>query len=176
MIDIEHRGRRPGKPRLVVLSDVSRSVSVATDLLLGVLAGAESAFARVTRIVYVDRPIEAAYENGHLLPEAGLDLYARSDLGAVLVEVERRFAHLIDPATVLLVLGDARNNRRPPRAEVLRRLAQRARAVVWAVPEPRARWNTGDSALAAYAPSCALILEAISLGALVAALRGAERA
>jgi uncharacterized protein with von Willebrand factor type A (vWA) domain len=176
MIDIEHRGRRPGKPRLVALCDVSGSVSVATDLLLGIVAGAEGSFARVTRLVYVDRPIEAAYENGHILPDSGLDLYARSDLGAVLVELERRFADLIDPATVLLVLGDARNNRRPPRAEVLRRLSERARAVVWAVPEPRARWNTGDSALAAYAPYCALVVEATSLGALVAALRRAERA
>jgi uncharacterized protein with von Willebrand factor type A (vWA) domain len=176
MVDIQHRGRRPGKPRLLVLCDVSGSVSVASDLLLGILAGAEVAFARVTRVVYVDRPIEAGFENGHVQPDPGLDLYARSDLGAVLVETERRFAHLIDPTTVLLILGDARNNRRPPHAEVLRRLAERSRAVVWGVPEARARWNTGDSALAAYAPSCDLVIEATSLAGLLTVLRAAERA
>jgi uncharacterized protein with von Willebrand factor type A (vWA) domain len=42
---------------------------------------------------------------------------------------------------------------------------------VWLVPEPRARWNTGDSVLDRSAPACDTVLETESLGALLSALR-----
>jgi len=173
LIDLERKGRRPGKPDLVVLCDVSGSVARASELLLTMLAAAEGAFAHVARFVFVDHLVAVDFADGQIRPEGELDLYGFSDLGTVLVELERTGDVALDRRTVLLVLGDARNNRRPARADALRRLAQRTRAVVWAVPEPRARWNTGDSALASYAPSCALVVEATSLAGLHAALREA---
>ena len=136
---------------------------------------AEAAFARVTRMVFVDRLVPIDFVDGQIRPEGELDLHALSDHGAVLSELEKGALAQIDRRTVLLVLGDARNNRRPARADALRRIALRARAVVWAVPEPRARWYTGDSALAAYAPSCDLVVEATSLAGLLAALRESAR-
>ncbi|HEY8515973.1 MAG TPA: VWA domain-containing protein [Candidatus Binatia bacterium] len=175
LIDLQRRGRRPGKPNLVVLCDVSGSVARASDLLLTILAGAESAFARVTRFAFVDRLVPIDFEDGHVRPEGELDYHAYSDHGAALADLEAQAERILDRRTVLLVLGDARNNRRPARADVLRRLARRVRAVVWAVPEPRERWNTGDSALAAYAESADLVLEATSLTGLLAALREAAR-
>lgn len=173
LVDLQRRGRRPGRPDLVVLCDVSGSVARASDLLLALLAGCESAFCHVTRFAYVDHLVPVDYEDGHIRPEGELDLYGYSDLGTVLAELEASTGERIDRRTVLLVLGDARNNRRPARADVLRRLARRARAVVWAVPEPPPRWNTGDSALASYAPSCDRVLEATSLAGLAAAVREA---
>ena len=157
----------------MVLCDVSGSVARASDLLLALLAGCESAFCHVARFAYVDHLVPVDYEDGHLRPDGELDLYGYSDLGTVLTELEASRGERIDRRTVLLVLGDARNNRRPARADVLRRLARRARAVVWAVPEPQPRWNTGDSALASYAPSCDRVLEATSLAGLAAAVREA---
>ena len=175
MIDVKYRGRRPGKPRLVALCDVSWSASLASELLLGILAAAEGAFSGVTRYAFVDRLVPISFESGHVAPEGPLDLHARSDHGAVLCQLEADRAAALDRSTVLLILGDARNNRRPARADALRRLAARARGVIWAVPEARARWNTGDSALASYAPWCSFVLEATTLDDLVRALRRAER-
>jgi hypothetical protein len=174
LVDLQRRGRRPGKPDLVVLCDVSGSVARASDLLLALLAGCASAFTHVARFAYVDHLVPVDYEDGHIRPDGELDLYGFSDLGNVLAELEASAGEHIDRRTVLLVLGDARNNRRPARADVLRRLARRARAVVWAVPEPRARWDSGDSALASYAPSCDRVLEATSLAGLAAAVREAS--
>jgi uncharacterized protein with von Willebrand factor type A (vWA) domain len=71
----------------------------------------------------------------------------------------------------MLVVGDARNNRRPPRADLLRAVRERVQRLVWLVPEPRARWNTGDSVLDRYAPACDAVVETESLGALLSALR-----
>jgi uncharacterized protein with von Willebrand factor type A (vWA) domain len=171
LVDLQRRGRRPGKPALVVLCDVSGSVARASDLLLALLAGCESAFARVTRFAFVDRLVSVEYVDGQIRPDGELDLYGFSDHGAVLAELDAHAEGLVDRRTVLLVLGDARNNRRPARADALTRLARRARAVVWAVPESRARWDTGDSALASYASSCDRVVEATSLAGLATAVR-----
>lgn len=176
LIDIKMRGRRPGRPRLVALCDVSGSVAMASELLLELLSSCEGAFSRVTRFAFVDRLVPIGLENGHIVPEGPLDLFARSDLGAVLGDLERDHAELLDRSTVLLVLGDGRNNYRPPRADLLKRLAARARAVVFIIPEARERWNTGDSALAAYTPTSNLMLEAVTIGGLARALRAARRA
>lgn len=167
---IRRRGRRPDRPDLLALCDVSGSVAAASDLLLATLAAMPSAFRRADLFVYVDRPVAASIEDGHVAPAEPFDLHARSDFGRVLGDLER-IGPVVGRRTVVVVLGDARNNRLPARADRLRRLAERAGRVVWLVPEPAARWNTGDSALAAYAPLCDVVLECRTLEALAAAVR-----
>ena len=60
-----------------------------------------------------------------------------------------------------------------PRADVLRALRDRVQRLVWLVPEPRARWDTGDSVLGLYAPSCDAVVECVNLAELVRGLRRA---
>jgi len=167
---VELRRRRPSRPDLVALCDVSGSVRHAAELFVALLGPCQQFFLRVRLIVYVDRPVEASVEGGRLVPHEPIDLHALSDLGRVLLEVEERVDTTLTRNTVLLVLGDARNNRRPARADVLARLRTRARALWWLVPEPRARWGSGDSAIEAYRPYCDELLECASGTALLAAL------
>jgi uncharacterized protein with von Willebrand factor type A (vWA) domain len=165
------RARRPARPSLVALCDLSGSVAAASELCLGLLAPAADHFRRVHLFAYVDRLVPVSIEDGHVAPEGRLDLHARSDLGRVLVDLWERERHLLDRTTLLLVVGDARNNRRPPRADLLRALAERAQRTVWVVPEPRARWDTGDSVLGLYAPVCDAVLECVDLASLDRAVR-----
>jgi uncharacterized protein with von Willebrand factor type A (vWA) domain len=166
------RRRRPGKPDLLALCDVSGSVAAASELLLALLAPARRYFRRVRLYAYVDRLCPVSIEDGHLVPEAALDLHGRSDLGRVLVDLWTERPRLA-PATLVVILGDARNNRRPPRADLVRALRSRVQRLVWIVPELRARWNTGDSVLAAYAPWCDAVYECVDLDGLLRAVRQA---
>jgi uncharacterized protein with von Willebrand factor type A (vWA) domain len=166
-----HRGRRPDRPDLVALVDLSGSVATASELCLGLVAPAAPFFRRVSLFAYVDHPVPISIERGHVAPDGLLDLHARSDLGLVLGEMLASHAPLLTRTTLLLVVGDARNNRRPPRADCLRAIRDRVQRLVWLVPEPRARWNTGDSALDRYVPSCDAVFECGTLGALTSALR-----
>ena len=170
-VRLVHKSRRPGKADLVALVDLSGSVATASELCLGLVAPAVSYFRRVHTFAYVDRLCPITFEHGHLTPDGPLDLYARSDFGAVLGELVGVRAALLGRQTLLLVVGDARNNRRPHRADLLRRARDRVQRLVWLVPEPRARWNTGDSVLDRYAPVCDAVFECESLGALLSALR-----
>jgi hypothetical protein len=165
------RDRRPGRPDLIALCDLSGSVAAASELLLGLLAPAADYFRRVHLFAYVDRLCPVSIEQGHVAPEGPLDLHARSDFGRVVTELWRAHRPLLQRSTLLLVLGDARNNRLPPRADVVRAIRERVQRVVWLVPEPRVRWNTGDSVLGLYAPACDELLECTDLASLVRAVR-----
>src|SRR5437867_2336913 len=167
------RARRPGRADLVALCDLSGSVAAASELLLGLIAPAADHFRRVHLFAYVDRLCPVSIEHGHVAPGGPLDLHARSDFGRVLVEVWERQRARLTRSALLLVLGDARNNRLPPRADLLRAIADRVRRIVWLVPEPRARWDTGDSVLGMYASVCETVVECGDLGALVRAVRQA---
>jgi uncharacterized protein with von Willebrand factor type A (vWA) domain len=167
------RARRPGRPDLVALCDLSGSVAAASELLLGILASAERYFRRVHLFAYVDRLCPVSIEQGHVAPEGTLDLHARSDFGRVLQDLWQSHADLLGRTALVLVLGDARNNRLPPRADVLRTIRERVQRIVWLVPEPQRRWNTGDSVLRLYEPSCDAVVECCDLATLVAAVRDA---
>jgi len=160
-----YRGRRPGRPDLVALCDVSASTAVATELFLALLAPAAEYFRRVRLYGYVDRLVEIEYVAGQMRPGAPIDLMARSDFGRVLRDLDDVPA-LLGGDTVLLILGDARNNRRPPRADLLAAARARVRRVVWLNPEPRERWDTGDSVIATYARHADVVVECGTLAEL----------
>lgn len=159
-IEVLLRRPRPGKSNLVALVDVSYSTATAADFLLALLAPAGRFFRRVTLLAYVDRPCAVSFEGGHVVPHERLDLNARSDFGNVLKLLGERWDVVLGRNTVLLVLGDARNNRRPPRADLLAALHRVARRVIWLNPEPPARWDSGDSVMRTYARHCDAVLAA----------------
>jgi len=146
-----YRGRRPGAPDLVALCDLSVSAATATDFFLALLAPSTAYFRRVRLFGYVDRLVEIEFAAGQVRPAAPVDLMARSDFGRVLRDLMEEESAALTADTVLLVLGDARNNRRPPRPDLLAAARARVRRVLWLNPDARERWNTGDSVIAAYA-------------------------
>jgi hypothetical protein len=171
-IDRQLRSRRPGKPDLVALCDLSGSVAVVSDFLLALLAPATAYFRRVHTFAYVDRLCAVSFEQGHVIPHEPLDLYALSDFGKVLQHFWQEYGEgLLTRNTLVLVLGDARNNRRPPRPDLLARVHDYAKKLIWLNPELRERWNTGDSVLSRYTPECDVVLECGNLRALFTALR-----
>jgi uncharacterized protein len=151
LIDLNFRARRPRHLDLVILADISGSVRYAAQLMLELMAGARGCFRRISSFVYVDHLAEADFEQGHLVMTPALDLYARSDFGRVLGELWARRTGLLTRGTIVVIMGDGRNNRLPARADLVREIARVSRAVVWLNPEDPARWGTGDSAIKQYA-------------------------
>lgn len=170
LIDLNFRARRPRHVDLVILADISGSVRYAAQLMLELMAGARECFRRVSSFVYVDHLAEADFEQGHLVMTPALDLYARSDFGRVLGELWERRTGLLTRATLVVIMGDARNNRLPARADVIREIARVCRGVVWLNPEDPARWGTGDSAIKQYAREVKAVAPSRNLRELQAAL------
>ncbi len=170
LLDLKFRARRPRHVDLVILADISGSVRYAAQLMLELMAGARGCFRRVSSFVYVDHLAEADFEEGHLVMTPALDLYARSDFGRVLGELWQRRAGLLTRSTIVVIMGDGRNNRLPARADVVRDISRSCRAVVWLNPEDPARWGTGDSAIKQYAREVKMLVPSRNLRELQVAL------
>jgi uncharacterized protein with von Willebrand factor type A (vWA) domain len=171
-IEVHTHGRQPGKPDLAALCDVSGSVAVVSDFLLGLLAPAESYFRHVQTFAYVNHLCEVSFEHGHMAPHGSLDLYAFSDFGRVLQDFWHQYGdRALTRNTIFLILGDARNNRRPPRPDLLARIKSSSKKLFWLNPEPRERWDTGDSVIGRYTPICDGVFECGNLQQLLAALK-----
>jgi uncharacterized protein with von Willebrand factor type A (vWA) domain len=171
-VELQLRSRRPGKSDLVALCDLSGSVALVSDFLLALLSPAADYFRRVHTFAYVDRLCTVSFEQGHVVPHEALDLYALSDFGKVLQHFWQEYGEsLLTRNTLVLILGDARNNRRPPRPDLLVRVRAHAKKLIWLNPEPRGRWNTGDSVISRYTPVCDAVFECGNLRELLGSLK-----
>lgn len=172
---LRHR-RRLRLARLVLLLDVSGSVRGAARFLAALAQALRQAFAAVHAFAFVDRPVDVtatldAHEFVPLdawaasLPE--VDWLGKSDYGNTFFKLLHEHEGVLRKDAILVVLGDARNNEVDPMVWTVAEIRGRIGKMVWLNPEARARWNTGDSCLAAYAPFC----DAVELCASTADLR-----
>jgi uncharacterized protein with von Willebrand factor type A (vWA) domain len=156
-----HRPRRPHRPELVVLCDISGSVSAFARFTLMLAWSLREQFTKVRSFAFVDTCDEVTdhFRTGdfadamrRLNENASVVwLDGHSDYGHSFEVFAQRYADAITPRTSLLVLGDARNNYRATGASTLKELAATARHTYWLNPEPEAYWGSGDSAVDHYA-------------------------
>ncbi|MEV0906730.1 vWA domain-containing protein [Streptomyces hokutonensis] len=157
------RRRRPVRPELVLLCDVSGSVSGFSDFTMLLVQALHDQFSKVRVFAFVNRLDEVTplLAHGTADPE-GLGARIRaeatltgwhgsSDYGVALGEFAERYGDAVGPRTTVFVLGDARTNMSDPNLPAVRHIAQRARRVYWLNPEQRSQWGIGDSAAPRYA-------------------------
>ncbi|MFF7735652.1 VWA domain-containing protein [Streptomyces sp. NPDC007984] len=162
------RRRRPVRPELVLLCDVSGSVSGFSDFTMLLVQALHDQFSKVRVFAFVNRVDEVTglLERGRADPEglsgriqgeaAVTGYHGSSDYGMALGEFAERYADAVGSRTTVFVLGDARTNRSDPNLPAVRQIAERARRVHWLNPEQRSRWGTGDSVAPAYAELVAM--------------------
>ncbi|MES5817610.1 VWA domain-containing protein [Streptomyces sp. RG80] len=157
------RRRRPARPELVLLCDVSGSVSGFSDFTMLLVQALHDQFSKVRVFAFVNRidevtgllvhgAADAAGLGARIQSEAELTGYhGSSDYGMALGEFAERYGDAVGPRTTVFVLGDARTNMSDPNLAAVRQISERARRVYWLNPEERTRWGTGDSAAPEYA-------------------------
>jgi len=159
--DPSFRPRRPHRPELFLLCDVSGSVATFARFTLMLVHAMQAEFAGVRSFAFVDALDEVSHlfdsddvetAVARLMTEARI-VWAdgHSDYGRALETFVERHGHEVTARSTVVVLGDARTNYRHPGAQALERIQRRARRVWWLNPEPRSAWDTGDSVAASYA-------------------------
>ncbi|WP_420821808.1 vWA domain-containing protein [Pseudonocardia broussonetiae] len=157
-----YRTRRPGRPELVILCDVSGSVAGFSHFTLLLVQALREQFSKVRVFAFVERADEVThlFEPGaelsgvmqRVLREAELVAFdGHSDYGSSFGGFAEHWGEAITSKTSLLILGDGRTNYRDPNLTVLRRITGAARHAHWLNPEPRRQWGSGDSAALRYA-------------------------
>jgi uncharacterized protein with von Willebrand factor type A (vWA) domain len=164
-IVLKHRPVRPRRPEILVLCDVSTSVTSASVFFLSVLHALHDAFRKLRSFVFIERISEVTdiferERNFKAVSEAigrdaGVaDVSGYTDYGRVWEEFLSLIEDELHPRATVIVLGDARTNGRDPRADLFGAVAARAGRTIWLNPEPRLYWNYGDSVIAAYERYC----------------------
>jgi uncharacterized protein with von Willebrand factor type A (vWA) domain len=162
---LKYRPRRPRRPELFVLCDVSTSVTSASVFFLSVLHALHDSFRKLRSFVFIERISEVTdvFERERdfraaseaISRDAGVaDISGYTDYGRVWTEFLAAVEDDLHPRATVIVLGDARTNGRPPRDEVFAAIARKAGRTFWLNPEPRLYWNYGDSVIAAYERHC----------------------
>ena len=173
-LDLRFKPPHPAKPEIVVIADISGSVASFARFTLHLVHAISSQFTKVRSFVFVDGLDEVT----HLFDEsddpseavarinAEADVIAfdgHSDYGRALLSFHERYADSLNKRSVVLILGDARNNYHQAYPEILADIRFRARNVFWLNPEPTNYWNSGDSVIREYAPHCDRVIECRSL-------------
>ena len=164
-IDLRYRPRRPRRPEIFVLCDVSTSVTSASTFFLSVLHALHDSFRKLRSFVFIERISEVTevFERERdfraaseaVSRDAGVaDISGYTDYGRVWTEFLALIEDELHPRATVIVLGDARTNGRPPRDDVFAAITARAGRTFWLNPEPRLYWNYGDSVIAAYEQHC----------------------
>jgi uncharacterized protein with von Willebrand factor type A (vWA) domain len=167
---LKYRPRRPRRPELYVLCDVSTSVTSASVFFLSVLHALHDSFRKLRSFVFVERISEVTdvFERERsfeavsraIASDAGVaDISGYTDYGRVWLEFLDNVVDDLDPRSTVIVLGDARTNGREPHARAFGAVAERAGRMFWMNPEPRLYWNYGDSVMSVYEPYCDGVFE-----------------
>jgi hypothetical protein len=165
---------RPPRPEIVVLCDLSGSVSAYSRFTLDLLTAMDSRLSRLRTFAFIDglaeitglvsearaagRPLRAMEAAAGEASVSG-----SSDYGRVFRAFARGPARSLTRRSVVLVIGDARTNYLDPAVREFAEIAHRAGRVYWLNPEPRGYWDDGDSVIGAYAPLCTRVEECRTL-------------
>jgi len=154
--------RHRDKPRIVALCDVSGSVARVSDFFLLLIHSLHEVVSDVRSFAFSGHLIEVSEILETNEPEEAMKQimskvgFGSSDYGRSLVDFERQWMECVTPQTTVIVLGDARSNNLDPRADILRRISERAKRLVWLNPEGRISWGFGDSEMPRYQTFCTL--------------------
>jgi len=160
---LELRRKRKQKPRLVVLCDVSFSVSHASQFMLLLLHTLHNRLMDVRSFVFNAELVEItemlstapintmleAIDSGDIV-----DLDANSDYGKVLQTFKNKFLDNLRGRPAVIFLGDARNNYNKANEWVLDQLREKAGYMLWLTPEDRTLWQRGDCLIDTYGAYC----------------------
>jgi uncharacterized protein with von Willebrand factor type A (vWA) domain len=157
------RRKREQRPRLVLLCDVSLSTRNLARFWLHMIYQMQSLFCKVRTFVFVadivevtqlfeeqtlNRAVETIF-GGQLL-----DVDTNSDFGHAAEQFRNNFLSAANRRTTVVILGDGRNNGRPPNLAALEEIVRHAKQVIWMTPEPKWGWSLGSCDMPLYEEIC----------------------
>ena len=174
------RRRRPTKPDLMVLCDVSGSTAQFAPFTLTLLHAVHQEFRRVRSFAFIDGIVEitdflegspGVLDPVHLLGRRGLIVRdGRSDYAQALAAFLRTWGDAVTAKTTVLIVGDARSHDRAPATVQVAELGHKARRLYWLNPEPHREWDTVDSRATEYAVHCTAAFEVATIRDLINAV------
>lgn len=157
--------KKVDKPKILVICDVSGSVGSYARFMLMFLFSLTEVVSKIRAFVFSSHLGEVTddFKSGNLESsiETALSKYGggSTDYSQALSDFVSLCIDEIDKKTTVVILGDARNNFGPEKADLLKSVYERSKQVYWLNPEGKYRWNTGDSVMNTYSAYCTKVFE-----------------
>ena len=171
--DPKWKSKKIDRPEVVVLCDVSRSVSNVVRFLLLILYSLNEAISKIRSFAFCTNLVDVSsfFEKypvhealSKILSGDGLPIVLRkTDYGRSFADFREQHAGCLSKRTTVVILGDARSNFGEPHTEILRFISERCKRLIWLNPESPLRWGSGDSEMKKYIPYCTLARECSTL-------------
>ncbi len=166
------------KPKIVVICDVSTSMRHVSQLMLSLLYSMQDQISKTHAFAFIDHLEYITPQLTDFQPEEAVERILKrmpsghynTDLGSSLKNLTDTYLNTVDLRTILIVVGDGRNNYNDPRVDLFRLVSRRSRNAIWLNPEPLALWGTGDSDIPKYGPYCKKIFQVGNLAQLADAI------
>ncbi|OUR94021.1 hypothetical protein A9Q81_15020 [Gammaproteobacteria bacterium 42_54_T18] len=163
------KSTRIERPKVMVLCDVSGSVSRTARFLLLFLYSLQDVLPKVRSFVFASELAEVTDDFAKQDLEAAITDIMNSranmptDYGRALQDFQELAMQDIDNKTTVIMLGDARNNNGDGNTGVWQQVYKRSQRVLWLNPEGRFSWDSGDSIMSEYSPYCSRVEHCSSL-------------
>lgn len=160
---IYFKDRKIDRPQLVVLCDISSSVSQYSRFMLLLTYTLQSLFSKVRSFAFISNLVEITHLFREMDPERALNSIFEdtnftygwgSNYGNCFKQFIREYSDSLTSKTTVLILGDARNNNQDPGLDSFIRIKERCRNLFWLNPDRRHLWSWSDSIAELYLPYC----------------------
>ena len=176
-VEIKMR-RRTLKPKITVIVDVSTSMRPVAEFMLRMVYEMQDQISKARSFAFIGdiQDISMVFEENR--PQEAVEIVLRqlppghynTDLGNSLNTLCKDYIDSVDRRTMVIFVGDGRNNFNDPRTDLIQMLKMRARKVIWFNPESPYMWGQGDSDMLAYAPLCDAVHQVATLKQLADAI------
>ena len=157
------KSTRIERPKVIVICDVSGSVSKMSRFLLMFLYSLQDVLPKVRSFVFASNLAEVTKSFDEQDIEEALSIIMKkwafmpTDYGRALMDFKGLALDDIDNKTTVIMLGDARNNYSDSHAKIWKEVYQKSKRVLWLNPEGHYNWDSGDSIMSEYSPYCSRV-------------------
>ncbi len=169
---LKYKVKSKKTPELLVLCDVSKSVSPFSAFMLQLVYSLQNTLHSVRTFLFIDildevtgyflnadyrQALNTAYTRAYF-SHTGI-----SDFSSVFSIFADEHCPTVPRRSILIILADARNNGYPIDTNSLEVISEHIGRIIWINPQPRKEWDKNDSVIGTYAPYCEQVLECRNL-------------
>jgi uncharacterized protein with von Willebrand factor type A (vWA) domain len=173
LFQLHWRRKHRDRPRLFIICDVSGSVRQYAEVMLLFVASMQELLPKARCYAFSNRledisPVLKVRGDAEKAIAATLHRVGRgsTDYAAALEAFAEQAGSVLNRRSVIIMLGDARNNYADPSVRTFQQCAAKAGRTYWLNPEGRFSWNSGDSVMSQFQPYCDAVYEVGTLAQL----------
>lgn len=165
IVRLSYRQKIPRASELVVLCDVSNSMALFVEFLIYMVTCLRARFRKIHVFFFIDSVWDVSdfIWDDDLGIKQEIKSWGRktssgfTDYGAVFRELSENQLKDLSSRATLVILGDGKNNYRPPQKEYIAQISSKVRNVFWLNPLDFQEWDEPDNIMNEYQKYCSKV-------------------